>query len=363
MRTTLRAIEKHPNLRLRIIATGMHLDRRLGRSLDQIRKEGWRIDGTAPWVQGDDPTATAASTGRAIAALAPLYEKLAADVVLVVGDRVEAFAAAAAAHVGRRTVAHVHGGDRALGQVDDSLRHAITKLAHIHFPATRASAARIKGLGEDSWRIHHVGSPGVDGIVEAAEPWKQLQREFPGLVRRRFGLVVLHPTDADPRAEGARAELVARTIADARLPRAVVIYPNNDPGATGIMDAWDVLRGDTRLSLRRNVPRGLFLALLRDAAMLVGNSSSGIIEAASFGTPVIDIGDRQAGRERGTNVIHVRFERDPIRRAILRVWNGGRPKRAKGRNVYGGGDAGRRIADVLGRLPDKDRILRKLITY
>src|SRR5205823_3026318 len=141
MQSTLRAIAAHPNLRLQIIATGMHLDPAHGRTIDQIGRDGFKVDATVPWKPaGSNLTLLAQETGAATALLAAAYAKLNSDIILVVGDRVEAFAAATAAHLSGKILAHVHGGDRAQGQVDDTLRHAITKLAHIHFPATKQSA-------------------------------------------------------------------------------------------------------------------------------------------------------------------------------------------------------------------------------
>src|SRR4051812_9799470 len=246
MANTLRAIEAERGLRLRIVATGMHLDRRHGRTVDPIRREGWRGDATVPWraggggpggrgggargrAAGEDLETLAAETGRATAGLAKALEALGTDVVLVVGDRVEAFAAATAGHLSGRVVAHVHGGDRALGQVDDALRHAITKLSHIHFAATKQSAERIRKLGEDAWRIFLVGTPGIDGISRVSpspgtpgEGWgegslrqltthnSQLTKKDPHPLpeyraRGQEALLVLHPIEADDRAEYARA--------------------------------------------------------------------------------------------------------------------------------------------------------------
>src|SRR3954468_2487669 len=330
MRTTLEAIQAHAGLSLQLICTGMHLDPRHGRSIDGVRAEGWTVDAEVPWGEdGDDrgPADNAAATGRAMAALARVYEELGTDVVLVVGDRVEAFAAASAAHISGRVVAHVHGGDRALGQVDDSLRHAISKLAHLHFPATARSAKRLLKMGEDGWRVVRVGSPGVDQIRPAAAVWSGA--EWEGLKPRRYALLVLHPTEVDPEIERERAELVLSAVREVGFEKVVVVYPNNDPGAAGIIRRWDALRGenDGRFIIRRDVPRPVFLGLMRDAAVLVGNSSSGIIEAASFGTPVVDVGPRQAGRERGGNVTSVPFTAAAIGRALRRVWNNGRPRR------------------------------------
>jgi UDP-hydrolysing UDP-N-acetyl-D-glucosamine 2-epimerase len=357
MRSTLAAIDRHPRLKLQLIVTGMHLSPRHGRTIDQIRADGWLASGrehaVVPWHSGGDPAATAIATGNAIAGIARAISNLKSQILLVVGDRVEAFAAAAAGHIAGAVVAHVHGGDRALGQVDDSLRHATTKLSHIHLPATVASAQRIARFGEDRWRIHRVGSPGVDGIVTAARP---------SSAPRDFVLVVLHPTDADERREEARARLVLRAVRRCAVPRSIIVYPNNDPGSGGIIRCWERDAGEQMVL--RDIPRGEFLALMRDSVALVGNSSSGIIEAASFGTPVIDIGPRQRGRERSANVTNVPFVAAAIERELRRIWNNGRPRRFRGRNVYGGDGAGKRIADVMARVALGDeRWRRKLIAY
>jgi GDP/UDP-N,N'-diacetylbacillosamine 2-epimerase (hydrolysing) len=367
MRSTLEAIQAHADLGLQLVCTGMHLDPAHGRSIDTVRAEGWTVDAEVPWDLNRAATGTpgdnAVSTGRAVAALAEVFHDLNSDVVLVVGDRVEGFAAATAAHISHRIVAHVHGGDRALGQVDDALRHSISKLAHVHFPATKQSAERLKKMGEDPWRIHRAGSPGIDGIRTLAAKRAEIAETFPGLTANRYALLVLHPTDGEVTEETRRAQTVLAAVESVGYDRVVVVYPNNDPGSRGIMRCWDALRGRDGFVVRRDVPRPLFLGLMRDAAVLVGNSSSGIIEAASFGTPVVDIGPRQSGRERSDNLTHVPFSGPKIAKVLSGLWRGGTPRRYAARNVYGGGGAGRRIADVLGGLPVNARLLRKLITY
>jgi len=363
MRSTLVAIKGHPKLRLQLIVTGMHLDRSRGRSLDAIRAEGWTVDAVIPWAKGDgSPTAAAGAMGKATASLAKTFAALNSEIVLVVGDRVEAFAAASAAHVSNRLVAHVHGGDRALGLVDDSLRHAITKLAHIHFPATQLSAQRIKKMGEDSWRIVRAGSPGLDAIRTDAAPRTTLAREFPGLGPRTYALLLLHPQSPDPSREGQSAKLLLKCVEAIGFQHVLIVYPNNDPGAQGIASYWDELAPSNRRIIRRDLPRELFLGLMRDAAILVGNSSSGIIEAASFGAPVLDIGDRQAGRERGTNVAHAQFNESSIQNALKRIWRSGNPIRFPAKNGYGSGGAGQKIASTLAEIKTP-RFLRKLIAY
>jgi UDP-N-acetylglucosamine 2-epimerase (non-hydrolysing)/GDP/UDP-N,N'-diacetylbacillosamine 2-epimerase (hydrolysing) len=363
MQKTLRAIQDHPQLHLQLIVTGMHLDPAHGKTVNEIRKQCWRIDAAVPWKPaGNDLRKLAEQSGLATARLAGAYSKLNPDIVLVVGDRVEAFAAATAAHLSGKIIAHVHGGDRALGQVDDALRHAITKLSHIHFPATQESAQRIAKLGEEKWRIRCVGSPGIDGITREALAQPALEKMIGAAVPGRYALLVLHPTQPDNTIEQRRASMLLQACIDAGFARIIVVAPNNDPGSEGIIRA--IMRARSPLiSTYQNLARGAFLGLMRDAALLIGNSSSGIIEAASFGTPVVDIGPRQAGRERGPNVISVPFERSAIRRALKRLWNQGNPRRFPRNNIYGAGNTARRIASALAAVPLDGKIRRKLIAY
>jgi GDP/UDP-N,N'-diacetylbacillosamine 2-epimerase (hydrolysing) len=349
MRSTLQAIQSHPALQLQIIATGMHLSAAHGKTLRSIQAEGWHVDATVPWLSASE-SQNAMATGRALAGIATKLDRLETDMVLVAGDRVEAFAAAAAGHISGRIVAHIHGGDRALGQVDDSLRHAITKLAHLHFPATAASRQRILKLGEDPWRVHRVGSPGIDGITIQAAPSD---------ITGRYALLVLHPTDTDEETEYQRAQMLLGCVQRIGFDRIVIVYPNNDPGSAGIIRSWE--KSDA--VVYRDVPRAKFLGLMRDAAVLIGNSSSGIIEAASFGTPVMDVGPRQLGREHSANLANVPFDAKQIDHALKRIWNRGKPRRFAKKNVYGGDGAGQRIAEILARVSIDAKLRRKLIAY
>jgi len=362
MRSTLIAIQKSRSLDLQLLVTGMHLDRSRGYTADEVRS-AFTIDAMVPWRPARTPLQSTLETGRALARMAEAFYRLDTDIVLVVGDRVEAFAAASAGMLSGKVVAHVHGGDRAMGQVDDSLRHAITKLSHIHFPATQASADRIKKLGEESWRIHQVGTPGIDDIDKVALPSRALAKMFPQIKARRFALIVLHPVDTDAGLEGDRARLILNAAQEASYAHLVIIHPNTDPGAAGISEVWKNLRQGQQLTILKNAPRPVFLALMRDCATLVGNSSSGIIEAGSFGTPVIDIGPRQEGREHGENVVHVSYDKRAIKRALMKIWNDGHPTRFAMHNVYGGGGTGKRISDVLARADLSIRTTRKIIAY
>jgi UDP-hydrolysing UDP-N-acetyl-D-glucosamine 2-epimerase len=245
--------------------------------------------------------------------------------------------------------------------VDDALRHAITKLSHIHFAATKQSVTRLRKMGEDRWRIVRSGSPGIDGIREDAASFFDIHHEF-GVHRKRFALLALHPTSSDDPLEQKRARRILLSILNSGVQRIVVVYPNTDPGSEGIRRCWECFASHLQLDVRKHIPRGQFLGLLRDCAFLIGNSSGGIIEAASFGTPVIDIGPRQQGRECGRNVAHVEDRGSGIRQAIARIWRQGSPLRFPKRNIYGSGTA-KVIAQRLASIQLDERLKRKLIAY
>jgi GDP/UDP-N,N'-diacetylbacillosamine 2-epimerase (hydrolysing) len=346
---TLEAIRRHPKLSLGVVATGMHLDPAYGEPLGALRASGVEVDAVVPWEVTRGGTELAEAVGEATAELARVYAELGADGVLVVGDRVEVLAAAVAAAVARIPVAHVHGGDRAEGQVDDSIRHAVTKLSHLHLAACADSARRIVRLGEEKRNVVVVGAPGVEGIVEEAEAGDT------GL--GDAVLVLRHPVCPDEAVEYAGARRLLRAIRAGGAKRVVLIAPNNDPGAGGIRRAWK----ESGLVVSPGVGRGRFLAMLRDVRLLAGNSSAGIIEAGSFGTAVLDIGPRQAGRLRGGNVTTVADRAGEISSAVRRLL--GRKARYPRRNVYARPGTAEVIAGLLaGRLPDVPAGA-KLITY
>ncbi|HEX3356150.1 MAG TPA: UDP-N-acetylglucosamine 2-epimerase, partial [Tepidisphaeraceae bacterium] len=176
-------------------------------------------------------------------------------------------------------------------------------------------------------------------------------------------LLILHPIEANEKSEHKRAALILNQVRKIPFDQIVIIHPNNDPGSRGIARCWEDASKDKRITIHRNIARPDFLRLLNDAAVLVGNSSSGIIEAASFGTPVIDIGPRQLGRERSQNVTNVPYRQAPLAKALKSIWNAGRPQKLRVRNVYGGDGTGKRVAKVLSSTPLNDKLRRKLIAY
>lgn len=358
--STLDAIAASQRLSLQLVACGMHLLPRFGRTANDIRRDGRRIDALIPMQRGDDdPLDQARGLARGVSGMARFFARARTDVVLVIGDRIEALAAALAATTTGRILAHIHGGDVAPGDIDDALRHSITKLAHVHFPATRNAARRIIRLGENPRQVHCVGAPGLDELhrrIEAAP------RGSSSTSRGRYALVCQHPCGRAAAVEARTMTVILNTVASRGLRR-IIVYPNSDRGCSGIIAAIDRhLAGSPRdaVEVHRSLPRAQFLDALLTADVLVGNSSAGIIEAPFAGTPVVNVGSRQRGRQvGGRGVLHCDETPAAIRRALSRA----RATRPAARTPYGDGRAGHRIASALEKLEITPELRRKQIAY
>ena len=363
LRSTMTAIRRHPRLTLQLVVAGMHLLKKFGHTIDEIMADGWRIDARVPMQSGrDDSIDQAVGLSRGIAAMARYFQSAGTDVVVVLGDRIEATAGALAAVATGRICAHVHGGDVAPGDLDEGLRHAITKLAHIHLAATKQAARRIIRLGERPRFVHTVGAPGLDRLLEVVAGHRHCRPSAPG--ERAAALVLQHPSGRSAQRERRTMSAILRAVDDAALTP-TVIYPNSDRGHTGIIEAIQAARRrdrSARLRVERSLARDEYLRLLADARVLVGNSSCGIIEAASAGTPAVNVGDRQKGRQRsGPSVIDCDETYESIRAAIETARR--RRPRPGSLTAYGDGRAGWRIARVLATTPIDETVRRKQITY
>ncbi|ELY33797.1 UDP-N-acetyl-D-glucosamine 2-epimerase [Natrialba magadii ATCC 43099] len=360
----MEAIQNHDDLTLSIVATGMHLSPQHGMTVEKIREDGFSIDREVLMqLSGDSETAMAKSLGIGTASLADAFESLDPDVVLLLGDRDEALAGALAASHMNIPVAHVHGGDSAHGaMIDESIRHAITKFSHIHFPASERSAERIKKLGEESWRITIAGAPGLDDILagEYEDPESVLQK-YDLDPDRRLLMVLQHPVTTQPDAAG---EQMAATLdaVESTEAQAVIIYPNSDAGSNQMIDEIESRSFGADVRTFRNMPRKEYLGLMAATDVMVGNSSSGIIEAPSFDLPVVDIGPRQRGRERTQNTFSAEHESEQIREKIYQCLNEGVLDENQD-NPYDYGGAGSRICERIRTINIDENILRKKLTF
>ena len=362
----LRAVEQHPKLQLLLIATGMHLSHEFGYTVQELEKDGFNIEAKVDMLLSNDTSAAMSkSVGIGIIGLAQTWEQVEPDVIVVLGDRVEPLAAAISGSYMNIPVAHIHGGDTGKGGLDESARHAITKFAHIHFPATRKSAERIIAMGEDRWRVHTVGSPALDTILnEPLLPPEVIARSLGLGLSQPVILVLQHPVTTQVEEAPEQMRQTLQAIVEFQYPT-VVIYPNSDAGGRRMMDVIKQYEGYPFIKTFKSLPRREYLSLMRVAGVMVGNSSSGIVEAPSLGLPVVNIGIRQEGRERGQNVTDVAHDRAQVLNAIDKALTDkeflARVKRCK--SPYGDGKTGPRIAEILSKTEDTPRLLQKQITY
>jgi GDP/UDP-N,N'-diacetylbacillosamine 2-epimerase (hydrolysing) len=363
----MRAIQNHPELDLSIIATGMHLSPEHGYTVKEIEKDGFKVDVAVDMLLSNDTGASMSkSVGIGVIGITQALEQIKPDIVLVLGDRDEPFAGAIAASHMNILLAHIHGGDSTTGGcIDESIRHSITKFAHIHFPATEESAVRIEKLGEETWRIHTVGAPGLDTILNTELiPKEQLTEQYLLNANEPLLLAVQHPVTTQPENAANEMRTTLEALAELGM-QTILVYPNSDAGGRSMIEVIKEYEHLTFLRTFKSLPNIEYLSLLNIADALVGNSSSGIIEASSFHLPVVNIGIRQEGRQRTNNVIDVASDKEKIIEAINTALYDESFKQKVNEcvNPYGDGKAGLRIAEVLAGIEINQKLLQKKITY
>jgi UDP-hydrolysing UDP-N-acetyl-D-glucosamine 2-epimerase len=346
----LTALRAAPDVRLLLFVGGTHLAEAFGRSVELIEAEGWPIAERVEMLEPSDaPEAIATSIGRGVAGFGRAYARHRPDLLVVLGDRFEMLSAAAAALPFVLPVAHLHGGEVTEGAIDNQIRHAITKCAHLHFVSAEPHARRVAAMGEEPWRIHNVGAPGLDRIRTARLlPRAELARRLDLTEGDRWLIVTYHPATLEYQDTARHTDelLAAFEKVDATC---VVTYPNADTAGRTIIARLEEFAGrHDRVRLARNLGDDVYLSLLRHADAMVGNSSSGLIEAPSFELPVVNVGARQSGRLRAANVVDVGPDRDEILAGIDAALAPTFREGLRGlKNPYGDGHAAERIVHVL----------------
>jgi len=373
----LRAVDRHPQLDYRLLVSGAHLDPHFGNTLDEIRADGFRVDAEIK-IEMDAGSlfATAQAIGSGISALSRALAEIRPDLMVVYADRFEGLAAVVASSQMNIPTAHVEGGDLTEGgALDDSVRHAMTKLAHLHFTTNEQATNRILGMGEEAWRVHTVGFPAIDLISEGRfAPVALVQERLKLDLSRPIVLFTQHSvtTEFDQATVQLRPALAALRALAAEGVQCVVTYPNNDAGGRAIIEALTQFdaEGLAGIQVHRSLGRSLYhgvLALAREPGLrvaCVGNSSSGLKETPAFGCPTVNIGSRQEGRLRGENVIDVGYDAAELAAGVRRCLFD-EPFRALCRtapNPYWLGDAGPKIAEVLATVPLDQKLIRKRMT-
>jgi UDP-N-acetylglucosamine 2-epimerase (non-hydrolysing)/GDP/UDP-N,N'-diacetylbacillosamine 2-epimerase (hydrolysing) len=356
----MRAIQQTAGHRLQLVATGMHLSPEFGYTITNIRDEGFVVDETVESLLSSDSGAgVAKSVGIGIIGFADAFTRLAPDLVVVLGDRFETFAAAQAAMFMRLPMAHLFGGDVTEGAVDESTRHAISKMSHLHFTSNAHSTRRLMQLGEDPARIHTIGSPGIDAIKHLELMDREtVGREVGMVLGPRNMLVTFHPLTIETgHSVNALDELFAAlSILDPEW-RLFFTFSNADAEGRALNNRIEAFVASRRNAIAvASLGQLRYISLMNQVDVVVGNSSSGVLEAPSLNVPTVDIGDRQKGRERASSVFNTPPERNAIVEAISKAAIRGRQPTV---SPYGDGESSQRFADVIAAVPDFRALLRK----
>ena len=358
----MRGIRDHPALELQVAVTGMHLARRHGETWRAIENDGFRIDARVDTqLEDDSAVSVTKSVGRGVIGFADAFARLDPDFVLILGDRFEILAAAQAALLGNRAIAHIAGGDVTEGAVDESMRHAMTKMAHLHFVTNAAAAARVRQLGEDPAHVFNTGSPGIDYLKRTTMLSRpELESELGIRFRERNLLVTFHPATLEIESPAAQlsALLAALDAVSTQAPTTIVFtLPNADAGnheIAALIAQYVAVHPNAHAFASLGQQR--YLSLMSHADAVIGNSSSGLYEAPSLKVPTVDIGDRQKGRLAAASVVHCPPVTAGIVAAIQRAFALDCSATV---NPYGDGDSAPRIVAELVAVTDPRALLRK----
>jgi len=368
IKSAMRAIQNHPDLELIVVAGASALLDRFGSVVEVIEADGFKPDARVHMIiEGETPLTMAKSTGLGLLELPTVFDNLQPDIVITVGDRFETMATAIAAAYMNIPLAHTMGGEIS-GTIDESIRHAVTKLAHIHFPANQHAADRIVKMGEDPATVYVVGCPRMDLVAEVIKnddalperAWLELEGVGGEIdLDQPFLLVSQHPVTTE---YGQGEDQIGETLMALEMLQipAIMLWPNVDAGSEDISRGMRKFREKHKhehIRFYKNFPVETFIRLMNRCACMVGNSSSAVREGEFLGIPAVNIGSRQNGRQRGKNIIDVAHDREQIAAAIEKQLDNGH---YRSEHIYGDGHAGERIAEVLATV---DVTLQKKITY
>jgi len=341
-----------------------------GYSINEIKKDGFKIDAKISIYSGseNDPVYYTKAISKGIYSLTKTLIKIKPNILVVLGDRIEAFAGAIVGAFLNIPVAHIHGGDKTdSGHIDEPMRHAITRFAHIHFTASDESAKRIEKMGEEKWRIHVVGALGLDSLLDKKNVMpKEELINFLGFdpSKEEFIVCVQHPVHIEKEHAGQQMHETLKAIKNLKI-RTVIIYSNNDEGSKKMIEEIEKCKAIPFIHVFKNLDHTTYINVLRYSKALIGNSSSGIIEAPFLKLPVVNIGSRNAGREHAENVIFVKNNKEEITRAIKKALYDEefRNRIKKCKNPYGDGTAIDKIIKILSEIKIDKKLLQKKITY
>ncbi len=361
-RSILRAIVDHPELELQLVVTGAHLSPLHGQTVKEIEADGFQIAARIEnLIYSDRDAARLKGAATQLQVLAHLVDELRPDWLLVPADREESMTLALCGTYMNIATAHYGAGDRVVGNADDMIRHAVSRLSHLLLTTHEQARERLVKAGEEEWRVHNVGHAGIDRLrsTEELSTSDLAQRLGVNNIEDQFAVIIQHPltSEIDKAGEHMRETLAAVL----RLGlQAFISYPNSDPGSNQIIDAIEESRQNPRLSVFKNIPDREFVNLLRRATVLIGNSSLGLLEAPYLKLPVVNVGRRQSERHHASNVFFAPAEREAIVRQVRAIMD---TQISECENPFGDGHTGERVAALLAATPIDEKLLNKDLSY
>ena len=366
--SVFKAIEGHKDLSLKVVVTGAHLSETFGYTIEEIQKDGFEIvDRVESLLSGNKETLRVKGLGIQIQGLVQTVSRVQPDFLLVLGDREECIATALVSTYLDIPLIHLCGGDRVVGNIDDQIRHAVTKLAHIHLTTNIESKERILRLGEQPFRVHNVGNPGLDRFVQVEDkPLAKVSRslKFDILAGEPYIVLIQHALSSEVEDAYEQMKITLEAIKSLRI-KTIISFPNSDAGGLEIIKAIGEYESLAFIYVAKNIPRIDFVNLLRNASCLVGNSSLGILEAPSLKLPVVNVGNRQLGRLHAENVQFVPHVKDKIVSAIkMAIYDENYISFVKRcGNPYGDGKSSHKIAEIIADTVIDKKLMIKDITY
>ena len=360
----MRELAQHPDVDLRVIALGSHLSPEFGSTIGEIEKDGFTIDARVECLLSSDTDIGMAKTiGVATLSLADSLGQMRPDLLLLIADRYEMLAPASVALALRIPVAHIEGGEISEGAIDDAVRNALTKMSHVHFTSTWKARERVIAMGEEEWRVHRAGAPSIDHLRrQALHSREELEARLNIDLRRSSVVVAYHPVTI---LRDTTQEADALFGALAGMNRQILFcYPNADAGSRALIERTRTfLAAHPHAHIFINLDALTYWSLLRNVGLMLGNSSSGIMEAPSFALPTVNVGLRQKGRERARNILDADATVDSILEKVAIAESGAFRQSLEGMtNPYGDGHAAEKIVSVLTSVPLGQELLVKRAT-
>lgn len=359
---------KRNDLQLKVVVTGTHLSPTFGNTYKIIENDGYDIIKLETLLSADTLSGRSKSIGVQIMGLTDIVIRENPDWLLVLGDREESISTATVGSYMNIPIAHVCGGDRVVGNIDDSVRHAVTKLAHLHFPTTKENGERILMLGEEPWRVHMTGNPALDSIRKQADlSYDYINKKLGTNLTsdRPFILLIKHPLSSEIEEAGEQMRVTLDAVAELGY-ETIITYPNSDSGSFDMIKVIDEFTSKYDfIKAYKTLARDVFVNLQRKASLLLGNSSSGLLEAPFLKLPVVNVGNRQKQRQHAENILFVPHNKDLIKEAVIKAINDKEFKNVckNCSNPYGDGYSGERIANIIAETEINKELLNKQIVY